>query len=232
MTNYTFPPPPVTAVPVQGSDAQFPVRNIYCVGRNYWAHREEMGVPDRAPPFFFAKCRDAIVYCAPGATVEIPYPPETSNYHHEIELVVAIGKEGNNISKDEAVSYIFGYAIGLDMTRRDLQGQAKEKGRPWDNGKNFQFSAPMGEIVPIAKTGEIVDGRIALSVNGKIRQEAPMDEMITSVSETIADLSRFHTLYPGDLIMTGTPAGVGAVVAGDILEGSAEKVGALRVKIV
>jgi fumarylpyruvate hydrolase len=191
-----------------------------------------MGVTDRDPPFFFTKVRDAIVYCAPGATVEIPYPPETSNYHHEIELVVAIGKEGANISKADAASHIFGYAIGLDMTRRDLQSQAKDKGRPWDNGKSFQYSAPMGEIVPIQKTGEIVDGRIALSVNGTIRQDAPMDEMIWSVSETIEDLSRFHTLYPGDLILTGTPAGVGPVVVGDFLEGSAENVGTLRVKIV
>jgi fumarylpyruvate hydrolase len=158
MTNFAFPPPPVTAVPVQGSDALFPVRNIYCVGRNYWAHREEMGVTDRDPPFFFAKCRDAIVYCAPGATVDVPYPPETSNYHHEIELVVAIGKEGSNISTEEAVSYIFGYAIGLDMTRRDLQSQAKEKGRPGTTAKTFSMPPRWGKSSQSQRPGRSLMG--------------------------------------------------------------------------
>lgn len=229
--SYVLPPPPVTAVPVQGG-GDFPVRNIYCVGRNYWAHREEMGVSDRDPPFFFTKCRDAIVYCPPGETTDVAYPPETSNLHHEIELVVAIGKEGFRISQADAPAHIYGYAIGLDMTRRDLQGAAKEKGRPWDNGKSFFQAGPVGEIVPMSKTGEITKGRIRLSVNGEMRQDAEMDEMIWDVRETIEDLSRFHTLYPGDLIFTGTPAGVGAVVPGDVMEGSADGVGALSVRIV
>ncbi|MEQ8443135.1 MAG: fumarylacetoacetate hydrolase family protein [Alphaproteobacteria bacterium] len=218
-------------IPVQGSDDVFPVRNIYCVGRNYWAHREEMGVSDRDPPFFFQKRPDGLVYCPPGQETEIPYPPMTSNFHHEIELVVAIGTGGKDIALADATSHIFGYAVGLDMTRRDLQGAAKEKGRPWDTGKNFEHGAPIGEIVPIAKTGPITDGMITLSVNGAVRQSAPMDEMIWSVNETIEDLSKYHTLYPGDLIYTGTPAGVGPVVSGDLLEGAAEKVGAISVRI-
>lgn len=226
------PRPAAVDVPVRGTGAAFPVRNIYCVGRNYWAHREEMGVTDRDPPFFFTKARDAVVVCPPGGTARIAYPPETQNLHHEIELVVAIGKEGTRVPQAEAPGLIFGYAVGIDMTRRDLQNAAKQKGRPWDVGKSFAQAAPMGEIVPFAETGEILNGRIALSVNGETRQDAPMDEMIWSVNETIEDLSRFYTLHPGDLIFTGTPAGVGPVVVGDVLEGSAEGVGSIRVEIV
>lgn len=231
--SYAFPPPETVSVPVRGSDACFPVRNIYCVGRNYWAHREEMGHgQDRDPPFFFTKGRDAIAHCPPGEVIEIAYPPMTADFHHEIELVVAIGKGGADISQDAAQDHVFGYAIGLDMTRRDLQGEAKKKGRPWDNGKNFRNAAPIGEIVPVADTGEILAGRIHLSVNGETRQDAEMDEMIWNVRETIEDLSKFHTLHPGDLIFTGTPAGVAAVGKGDLLEGSAEGVGALSVKLI
>jgi len=219
------------SIPVKGTDDLFPVRNIYCVGRNYWAHRAEMGVTDRDPPFFFQKRADGLVYCPPGEVTEIPYPPMTANFHHEIELVVAIGVGGKDIALSDAASHIFGYAVGLDMTRRDLQGAAKEKGRPWDTGKNFEHGAPIGEIVSIAETGPITDGEISLVVNGETRQSAPMDEMIWSVDETIEDLSKYHTLYPGDLIYTGTPAGVGPVVSGDLLEGAAEKVGHIKVRI-
>lgn len=226
---HQFPPMPAVSVPIQGSGETFPVRNIYCVGRNYWAHREEMGVTDRDPPFFFQKRLDSLVYCPPGEAATIPYPPQTSDLHHEIELVVALGAGGFDVAEADAVSLILGYAVGLDMTRRDLQGAAKKKGRPWDDGKNFEHAAPIGEIVPLARTGEILDGRIALSVNGTLRQEARMDEMITSVSESIAALSKLHRLYPGDLIYTGTPAGVGAVASGDVMVGEVERVGSIEV---
>lgn len=228
---HPFPPMPTVSIPIKGRGETFPVRNIYCVGRNYWAHREEMGVTDRDPPFFFQKRLDSLVYCPPGEGAEIPYPSETSDLHHEIELVVALGAGGFGVDEADAVSMILGYAVGLDMTRRDLQGAAKKKGRPWDDGKNFEHAAPIGEIVPLAETGEILDGRIALWVNGALRQEARMDEMITSVSESIAALSKLHRLYPGDLIYTGTPAGVGAVVSGDVMVGEVERVGAIEVRV-
>jgi fumarylpyruvate hydrolase len=228
---HVFPPMPTVAVPIRGRAESFPVRNIYCVGRNYWAHREEMGVTDRDPPFFFQKRLDSLVFCPPGETETIPYPSETADFHHEIELVVALGGGGVDVAEADAAGLIFGYAVGLDMTRRDLQGAAKAKGRPWDDGKNFEHAAPIGEIAPIAETGEILDGRIALAVNGAVRQEARMDEMITSVSESIAALSRLHPLHPGDLIYTGTPAGVGAVVSGDVMRGEVERVGAIEVRV-
>ncbi len=229
--SYALTPPETVSVPVRGTDQCFPVRNIYCVGRNYWAHRAEMGVTDRDPPFYFTKTRDAIVYCPAGETVDLPYPPMTANYHHEIELVVAIGTEGANIAEENAENHVFGYAIGLDMTRRDLQSLAKEKGRPWDNGKSFAAAGPMGAIVPASECGHIASGRIWLSVNGETRQDGQMDEMIFNVQETIADLSRFHTLLPGDLIFTGTPAGVGAVSPGDVITGGADGVGELSVRV-
>lgn len=229
--SYLFPAPETVALPIQGQDDRFPVRNIYCVGRNYWAHRAEMGVSDRDPPFFFTKCRDAILYCAPGETAALPYPPETADFHHEIELVAAIGSEGFRIAENTATEHVFGYAIGIDFTRRDLQGAAKAKGRPWDNGKSFANGAPIGEIIPARTCGHIKSGRIWLSVNGETRQDADMDEMIWSVSETIADLSRYHRLMPGDLIFTGTPAGVGAVGPGDAVVGGADGVGELSVRV-
>lgn len=229
--NTVFAIPDPVVLPIEGRNEGFPVRNIYCVGRNYWAHRAEMGVSDRDPPFFFAKCLDAIIHCPAGEETTIPYPPETSNLHHEIELVVAIGVQGFRISTDDALDHVFGYAVGLDMTRRDLQGLAKEKGRPWDTGKSFAGAAPVGSIHPAADCGHIEAGRIWLSVNGNSRQDADMEEMIWNVRETIADLSRFHRLQPGDLIFTGTPAGVGAVSPGDRLQGGAEGVGEIAVAI-
>lgn len=228
---YAFAAPDIVSVPIQGSGDLFPVRNIYCVGRNYWAHREEMGVTDRDPPFFFAKCRDAILHCPKGGLATIAYPQMTRTLHHEIELVVAVGKGGQSISHAAAPDHIFGHAVGLDMTRRDLQTAAKKTGRPWDTGKNFAESGPIGDIVPIAQTGEITSGEISLSVNGETKQHAQMDEMIWSVREIIEALSTFYILYPGDLIFTGTPAGVGAVVAGDVMVGRCAGIGEITVGI-
>lgn len=228
--NYCFPAPEIVAVPVRGGDP-FPVREIYCVGRNYWEHRKEMGFEDRDPPFFFKKGRYAIVNCVDGVEAEIPYPPETRNLHHEIELVAAIGKEGFRIPKDRALEHVHGYAVGLDMTRRDLQIAMREKGRPWDAGKNFEASAPIGAITPAAEVGDLKAASIWLGVNGEERQRAGVDEMIWDVAEVIEDLSRFFRLYPGDLIYTGTPAGVGPVVAGDVMAGGVDGLGEIRVRL-
>ncbi|MBK1780529.1 fumarylacetoacetate hydrolase family protein [Advenella sp. WQ 585] len=218
--SYVFEPMKTVGIPVSESEDLFPVRRIYCVGRNYAAHAREMGFdPDREPPFFFCKPNDAesIVPVADGKTVEIPYPVQTGNYHHEIELVVAIGKGGKDISVEDAAKHIFGYAVGLDMTRRDLQMKMREAGRPWEIGKAFDYSAPIGEITPIAKTGELNNGDIHLTVNGKTTQKSNVTHLIWSVAETIANLSTLFELKEGDLIMTGTPEGVGAVVAGDTM---------------
>lgn len=221
---YAIPPAPQPTVAIKDSDNLWPVRRIYCVGRNYAAHAREMGRdPDREPPFFFLKPADAVM--PNGAT--IPYPPRTANLHHEIELVVALGKGGRNVSEVRASRLIFGYAVGNDLTRRDLQLQARDAGRPWDTGKGFDHSAPMTAITPIAHSGELTRGRIWLDVNGQRRQEADLADLIWSVSEVIAELSTLFELVPGDLIFTGTPAGVGPVVAGDRLEGGIEGVDTL-----
>lgn len=232
--SYVFEPMKTVGIPVTDSEDLFPVRRIYCVGRNYAAHAREMGFdPDREPPFFFCKPNDAesIVPVADGQTVEIPYPVQTSNYHHEIELVVAIGKGGKNISVEDAAKHIFGYAVGLDMTRRDLQMKMREVGRPWEIGKAFDYSAPIGEITPIAKTGEINNGDIHLTVNGKTTQKSNVTHLIWSVSETIANLSTLFELKEGDLIMTGTPEGVGAVVSGDKMVASIEGLKSITVDV-
>ncbi|MEO9599511.1 fumarylacetoacetate hydrolase family protein [Parasphingorhabdus sp.] len=201
---------------VHGTDDRYPVRRIYCVGRNYAAHKEEMGHgDDRDPPFFFTKWADTYV---PSGSV-IAYPSATENYHYEVELVVAIGRGGSCIAQQDASSHIFGYAVGLDMTRRDLQLVAREKGRPWDAGKNFDQAAPIGKIVPVSQTGELSKARILLEVNGETRQEADIGDLIWNVDEIIESLSKLYVLAPGDLIMTGTPAGVGPVTAGDSLVG-------------
>jgi len=227
---YVFAAPPQVILPVDGSTDLFPVHRIYCIGRNYEEHAKEMGFSGREPPFFFAKPADALLPVAEG-TGEMPYPPETSNLHHEFELVVAIGKRGRRIAAADAPSYIWGYAVGLDMTRRDLQGEAKKLGRPWEVGKGFDFSAPVSSVKPIGKTGEVTRGRIWLKVNDELRQDSDVSKLIWSVNETIEHLSKYFELAPGDLIFTGTPEGVAAVGPGDTLEGGVDGVGTLRVKI-
>ena len=226
MTDFCFPPPPVATVPIVGSDAVFPVRRILCVGRNYAAHRREMGGDDREPPFFFAKPADAIT--PPG--VEVPYPSTTHNLHHEIELVVALGGGGADVSVDAALSLVFGYAVGVDLTRRDLQNAAKDKGQPWDASKGFDHSAPISAIRRDIATPP--RGRIRLSVNGAVRQDAQVADMIWNVPEIIAEASKLWRLAAGDLIYTGTPEGVGPLIRGDRLEGEVEGVGALGFTIV
>ena len=229
--NYVVTPCPVVSVPVLGTEARFPVHRIYCVGRNYAEHAQEMGHSGREAPFFFMKPADAVLVCPPGKTVDLPYPSLTSNLHHEVELVVAIGTGGKDIPVDQALQHIFGYAVGLDMTRRDLQGEMKKLGRPWCIGKAFDESAPIGALRPIAATGELTRGAITLLVNGALRQKGDLSELIWNVNETIETLSRAWTLAPGDLIFTGTPAGVGAVAAGDVMDAAIEGLGTLRVAV-
>jgi fumarylpyruvate hydrolase len=225
---YVIPPPPVVALPVRDTSDLFPVHRIFCVGRNYAEHAREMGHdPDREPPFFFTKPADALV--PDGAT--IPYPLATRELHHEVELVVALGKGGTDISAAQALDCIFGYAVGIDLTRRDLQAEAKKLARPWDVGKAFDHSAPCSAIVPAARIGHPERGQIRLAVNGVTRQDGDLAQMIWSTPEVIAHLSRLFTLAPGDLIFTGTPAGVGPVERGDVLDGQIEGVGDLQVRV-
>lgn len=222
--NYLWNPPPVYSLPVQGSDARFPIKRIFCVGRNYHAHAVEMGRPvDKATakPFYFTKSPSTLVES--GATV--PYPAGTSNYHYEMELVVAIGAPGFRVAEANAAQLIYGYAAGLDMTRRDLQLVARERGRPWDLGKDFEQSAVCAEIVPIGNLGVLNSGAINLQVNGESGQSADLSQLIWNIPELIADLSQFYHLEPGDLIFTGTPEGVGAVKSGDRITGHVEHVG-------
>ncbi|TDU26689.1 fumarylpyruvate hydrolase [Panacagrimonas perspica] len=206
---------PVHSLAIAGSGERFPVNRIFCVGRNYAAHAREMGQDEREPPFFFMKPANAAVDAS--AAVTIPYPSMTSNFHHEVELVVAIGTGGANVSMEHAESLVFGYAVGLDMTRRDLQFAARDKGRPWEFGKSFDASAPIGAITPIAKSGALKGGAISLAVNQVSKQSSDLSLMIWSVAESIAYLSKYEALQPGDVIMTGTPEGVGAVKAGDVM---------------
>ncbi|HMT92076.1 fumarylacetoacetate hydrolase family protein [uncultured Thiothrix sp.] len=213
MTNYVINPPAVASVAVAGSEARFPVRRIFCVGRNYAAHAREMGRdPDREPPFFFTKPADAVV----DDQQTVAYPPETNNFHYEAELVLAIGKGGVNIPEEQARDHIWGYAIGNDLTRRDLQLVAREQGRPWDWGKAFDRSAVCGPIHPVSAVGHIDQGSIRLSVNGAVKQDADLTELIWSVPEIVAILSRTMEIKAGDLVYTGTPAGVGPLVPGDV----------------
>ncbi len=229
---YVFAAPAQAVVPVDGTGDLLPVHRIYCVGRNYAEHQKEMGFSGREAPFFFMKPADAVLPVPFGATGEMPYPGETGNLHHEIELVVAIGKAGRNIPAATAQQHIFGYAVGLDMTRRDLQFALRDKGRPWDVAKGFDFSAPISPIKPTAVTGEITAAQIWLNVNGQKRQGSDVSKLIWSVNETIEHLSRYYELKPGDLVFTGTPEGVGAVVKGDELEGGIAGLGTLKVRIV
>jgi fumarylpyruvate hydrolase len=228
MNDFVLPPPLIVAAPVAGG-GRFPVRRIFCVGQNYAAHSREMGGdPTREPPFFFTKPADALVI----RDADAPYPSSTQNLHHEIELVVAISAGGAAIPAAEAEKHIYGYAAGLDLTRRDLQAQARENRKPWDMAKAFDFSAPLGLIHPAAKIGHPKSGRIALNVNGALRQQGDLSDLIWSVAEVIAALSNYVALAPGDLIFTGTPAGVGAILRGDVLEGEIEGVGTVKTRIV
>ena len=221
-----------TLVPVAGSDKTFPVRRVYCVGRNYEEHAKEMGFTGREPPFFFMKPSDAVVPVAAGTTGTIAYPTLTKNYHHEIELVVAIGTGGKNIKAADAVKHVFGYAVGLDMTRRDLQGDMKKQGRPWCIGKAVDQSAPIGPITPAAQAGDVMNAALAVTVNGGPRQASNVNKLIWSVAETIEYLSAAWELQAGDLIYTGTPEGVAAVVVGDALLGTVAGLEPLSVKVV
>ena len=226
---FVIPPSAPPTVEVVGSDARFPVHRIYCVGRNYAAHAREMGMdPERDPPFFFSKPADAVV--ANGTPV--PYPPRTANLHHEIELVVAIGTGGRDIPIERALDHVFGYAVGNDLTRRDLQFAAREQGRPWDVSKGFDASAPVSAIRPASEMGHPERGAIWLEVNGETRQRASLSEMIWSVPEIVAELSTYFELRPGDLIFTGTPEGVGPVQRGDSLVGGIDGLETLRTTIV
>jgi fumarylpyruvate hydrolase len=227
MRDYVFEPIQ-PSVSVAGSAGLFPVRRIYCVGQNYAAHSREMGGdPDREPPFYFMKPADSVVES--GAT--IAYPPRTNDLHHEIELVIAIGKGGNNIDVSRAQEYVFGYAVGIDLTRRDLQNQAKQKRRPWDTGKGFEHAAPVSAIHKIEEVGHPARGRIWLAVNGDVRQDGNVGDMIWNVPEIIAELSTLFRLAPGDLIFTGTPAGVGAVSSGDHIAGGVDGVDEISIEI-
>lgn len=219
---YVFQPPVINALPVADSDLLFPVRRVYCVGRNYAAHAREMGFdPDREPPFFFCKPGDAqsVVAVPKGRALNLPYPSLTDNFHHEVELVVAIGKAGKDIPVEQADSHIYGYAVGLDMTRRDLQIKMREQGRPWEIGKAFDYGAPVGLLHPKAQLGNWTDTEISLEVNGQRRQHSQLSHLIWSIPETIANLSTLFALEPGDLIFSGTPEGVGAVKPGDRMIG-------------
>jgi len=231
--SFVFAPAAPVAVPVAGSQDSFPVRRVYCVGRNYAAHAREMGFdPDREPPFFFCKPADAVVPVADGATLSLPYPPETSNLHYEIELVAAIGKSGANIPVDDALAHVWGYAVGLDMTRRDLQMKMREAGRPWELGKAFDQSAPIGPLHPAQSVSGIEQAGIWLQVNGTDKQRSDIGKLIWSVAETIAYLSRYFRLEAGDLIYTGTPEGVGPVVRGDKMVGGVDGLGTISVQMV
>ena len=228
--SYVFTPPPIVAVAVLGG-AQVAVHRVYCVGRNYAEHAAEMGFTGREAPFFFLKPADTVVAVAAGETGTIEYPTLTSNFHHEVELVVVVGKGGSHIKAADAPQHIYGYAVGLDMTRRDLQSEMKKQGRPWCIGKAFEQSAPIGPITPMAQCGELLAGAITLSVNGQLRQQGDIKDLIWNVNESIEQLSAAWTLQPGDLIYTGTPAGVGAVVRGDLMTAHIDGLAALSVAV-
>jgi fumarylpyruvate hydrolase len=230
--SYVVAPPVQASLPVVGLVDRFPIHRIYCVGRNYEDHAKEMGHTGREAPFFFMKPADAALVAEAGQTVDMPYPTLTANLHHEVELVVAIGKGGSNIAAADALEHIYGYAVGLDMTRRDLQNDMKKQGRPWCIGKGFEHSAPLGPITPAAQAGAIESAEIALQVNGQDRQRSSVAKLIWNIAETIEQLSAAWTLQPGDLIFTGTPEGVGAVVRGDLLQARVQGLEPLQVRVV
>ncbi|MBZ9937488.1 fumarylacetoacetate hydrolase family protein [Mesorhizobium sp. BR1-1-16] len=226
--SFVVAPPPIVSLPIVGLDARFPIRRVFCVGRNYAAHAREMGHdPDREPPFFFQKNAGDVV--SPG---DIAYPPLTADLHHEVELVVAIGRGGKDIAIGAALGHVYGYAVGLDLTRRDVQADLKKAGRPWETAKAFAESAPVGAIQPAAAIGHPISGRLTAKVDGALRQDGDIADMIWNVPEVIAHLSRWFVLEAGDLIFTGTPAGVGELQRGNVVEAEIETIGALRVKIV
>ena len=228
-TSFVIAAPAIPSLPVVADSKRFPVNRIYCVGRNYADHAREMGHdPDREPPFFFMKPATAIVTDGQA----MAYPALSKDVHHELEMVVALGKGGSNIPADQALDHVWGYGLGLDMTRRDLQGEAKKMGRPWDTGKAFDQSAPCSALVPVSQCGHLSKGRIYLTVNGQVKQDGDLAMMIWNVPETIAYLSTLFTLMPGDLIFSGTPAGVAAVQRGDVLEGHVDGLPVLHTKIV
>ncbi|HVL72951.1 MAG TPA: fumarylacetoacetate hydrolase family protein [Beijerinckiaceae bacterium] len=225
---FVIDPAPQVSLPVVGTSARFPVHRVYCVGRNYAEHAIEMGHdPNREPPFFFQKNPDNLIVGG-----EFPYPPKTKDVHHEIELVVALGKGGKDIPAEKALDCVWGYGVGLDMTRRDLQGEAKKMGRPWEVGKAFEHSAPCGPLVPAAKIGHPSKGAVWLDVNGERKQTGDLSQLIWNVPDTIAYLSTLFELKPGDLIFSGTPAGVGAVKRGDVMRGGVEGVGEIEIRVV
>lgn len=227
MPDYAIETPSIVSLPIAGSDAQFPVRRVYCIGRNYAAHAVEMGHdPNREPPFFFQKNPDNL-----DPSGDFPYPSNSSDVHYEVELAVMLKSGGVNIPLDAALDHVFGYALALDMTRRDLQGVAKKMGRPWEIGKAFERSAPVGPIHPVSTAGHLDHGRIALSVNGEIKQEGDLNQLIWKVSEMISYLSDYFELAPGDVILSGTPSGVGPVVPGDVMEMSIEGLGSMQVNV-
>jgi fumarylpyruvate hydrolase len=229
---YVTPAWDLPSVPVAGGDGHFPVRHVYCVGRNYAEHAKEMGGDAaKEPPFFFTKPADAVVAVVPPATGAVAYPLATRNYQHEIELVVAIGGRGAQLPPERAIALVYGYAVGLDMTRRDLQNAMREIKRPWDIGKSFAQAAPIGPIHPVAEVGHVSRGRISVEVNGSLRQQGDLADMIWDVPHVLHFLSQYYELLPGDLVFTGTPAGVAAVVPGDTLLGRIESLGELKIRI-
>ena len=228
MSSFVIETPEVVALPVAGTDAKFPVRRVYCIGRNYAAHAVEMGHdPDREPPFFFQKNPNNL-----DPSGEFPYPPKTSDVHHEMEMAVMLKSGGDNIALEDALSHVYGYALSLDMTRRDLQGAQKKMGRPWEIGKAFERSAPVGIIHTVADTGHLDQGKIELRVNGEIKQQGDLNQMIWKVPEMISYLSDYFTLAAGDVILSGTPAGVGPVSKGDTMELMIEGLGEMKVPVV
>ena len=228
MSDFTINAPTVVSLPVAGTDATFPVRRVYCIGRNYAAHAVEMGHdPDREPPFFFQKNPDNL-----DPSGEFPYPPKSSDVHHEIEMAVMLKSGGDNISIDNALDHVYGYALSLDMTRRDLQGEQKKMGRPWEIGKAFERSAPIGAIHPVTEVGHLSEGLVELKVDGDIRQQGDLNQMIWKVPEMISYLSDYFTLAAGDVILSGTPAGVGPVKKGEVMEVSIDGLGSMRVPVV
>jgi fumarylpyruvate hydrolase len=231
-THFVFAPPAQVSLPIMGQTAQYPVRRVYCVGRNYAEHAKEMGFTGREDPFFFSKPADALVLVAADQWGEVPYPSQTSNFHFEMELVVALGSGGKDLTVEQAEKCIYGYAAGLDMTRRDLQSECKKQGRPWEVGKAFDHSAPIGPIYPVADVEGIEKAAISLEVNGQVKQNSQISSLIWSIPESIAFLSGLFELKAGDLIFTGTPEGVGAVVKGDAMVGRIDGLAALQVRVI